>query len=143
MRNACARGMLIGSMLMASAASAAESCKIEMLTPKGNTVSAGPYTLDLGEADDRNQPTAWQGPLTTGQCSLDISIITKPMALGASRYLFVRSYSGSNDTVAIADLHNCAILWTSKPFSGKWSISSRELVLAGKSVPLADTCLPD
>lgn len=134
--------MIIASMLMVSAPSAAESCKIEMLTPNVSTLLAGPYSLDLGEADDRNQPTSWQGPLTMGQCRLDISIITSPMALGSSRYLFVRSYSGSNDTVAIADLHDCAIVWTSKPFAGKWSISSKELVLAGKSIPLAATCLP-
>jgi hypothetical protein len=138
-----ASAVIIGSLLMTSAVSAAGRCKIEMLTPKLSTLVAGPYTLDLGEADDRDRPTAWQGPVTMGQCSFaQFGIVVSPLAIGASRYLFVWSYSGSNDTVAIADLKACAVLWTSKPFAGKWFVNASALVLAGKPMPLGDNCLP-
>jgi hypothetical protein len=121
---------------------AAPGCALKSLAPHGSTLTVGVSTINLGEADDPSAPTAWQGPLTAGTCSLEVGTIEQPMALTPSQLLYVTTYSGSLRTVALFDLNKCSVRWKSGPFGGKVAFTDSALVLGQKKIPINDQCLP-
>lgn len=113
------------------------------LTPKGSLLTAGSFTIDLGEPDDVTVPTAWQGPLhITGldgrSCTAndDIAIIEKPFVLQHNHFLYVSTYSGSHGRLFVVDARNCAVKWKSPLYIGNPIISGDRLVLPGNKPTL-------
>ncbi len=134
-------GSLFFSCLFFSAVIQAE-CKLQTLTPKGDEIHANELTIKLGVADDATRPTAWQGPLVFGYCSLDIGIIEQPLKLADGHFLYVPTYSGSLNTLYVVDLRACKIQWQSQTFSGALTISSKGLELDKRHIPLDEKCFP-
>ena len=85
---------------------------------------------------------AWQGPLVTGQCRLDIGIIEPPLMLAPGNLLYVPTYSGSMRTLMLVDLASCAVRWQSAAFSGHLTINPQQLHVGGKRIALNARCLP-
>lgn len=135
--------LILLSLVLAHGASAHAACALQTLAPKGSEVQIKSTTINLGEADDPVHPTAWQGPLTAGDCKIDLNIIERPIKADKSgRYLYVPTYSGSLRKLTLVDLQSCATPWTSEAFSGTLKISSKQLILGKTHVALDAACLP-
>lgn len=132
----------LGAIVMSSLVAQAE-CKLRTLTPSGNSVQVGAATLDLGEADNASTPSAWQGPLVAGACSLNLGIIEPPLVLTPTDLVYVPTYSGSVRRLTLVDFGRCSVRWKSAPFSGDLKIGSHELNLGGKRIALDAQCLPN
>ena len=122
--------------------SARAECALKTLEPKGTVIGAGAFDLTRGEADDRVHPSAWQGPLVTGKCTLELGIIEPPLVLVSNSLLYVPSYSGNMRTLSLVDLAACSVRWRSWAFSGDLRISPTALELGGQRVKLDGNCLP-
>lgn len=129
------------AILLASMAARAE-CNLQAVTPHGSAMQAGAITVQLGDADHAANPTAWQGPLVAGACTLDLGIIEPPLLLAQGKLLYVPSYSGSTRSVTLVDLDTCSVRWKSEAFSGRLAISPRALHLGGKRIALDARCVP-
>lgn len=134
-------GVLLLAALVFSITSHAE-CSLQRLEPKGSEIHSGEWAINLGEADNPVQPSAWQGPLVAGSCKLDLGIIEQPLALAAGHYLYVPTYSGSLRKLTVVNLKDCSIPWKSTVFSGHLAIRSQSLSLGGKRIEIEETCLP-
>jgi hypothetical protein len=117
-------------------------CTLQKLAPHGSEVRAGVLALNLGDADNLINPTAWQGPLVAGACTFVLDIIEQPLMLASSDLLYVPTYSGSARTLTLVDLSTCSVRWKSATFSGSLRIGPHELNLGGKHVALDAQCLP-
>jgi hypothetical protein len=129
------------AILLASMAARAE-CNLQALTPHGSEMRAGAASVNLGEADNASSPTAWQGPLVAGACTLDVGIIEPPLLLAQGKLLYVPSYSGSVRTLTLVDLNTCSVRWKSMAFSGRLTIGPRALHLGGRRIALDAHCVP-
>ena len=108
----------------------------------------GDVTMNFGEADDAQHPTAWQGPLqisvgSAPACTVsdDVSIIEEPVMFGEG-ILYVPTYSGSNNRLYAVDAKTCKVLWRSSDFSGKASFKKGKLVMGAKEVAVGKRCRP-
>jgi hypothetical protein len=128
-------------ILLASMAARAE-CNLQTLTPHGSEVRAGAASVNLGQADNALNPTAWQGPLVAGACTLDVGIIEPPLLLAQGKLLYLPSYSGSMRALTLVDLNTCSVRWKSAAFSGRLAIGPRALHLGGKRIALDAHCVP-
>jgi hypothetical protein len=117
-------------------------CRLQTLAPHGSEVQAGAAMVNLGEADNASSPTAWQGPLVAGACTLDLGIIEPPLLLAQTNLLYVPTYSGSVRTLTLVDLNACAVRWKSATFSGPLKIGPRTLQLGAKRIALDARCVP-
>ncbi|MCS0607768.1 hypothetical protein NX773_06285 [Massilia solisilvae] len=115
---------------------------MKMLAPQEDKVSIGLRTISLGEPDDPQQPTAWQGPLRVGRCSFDIGIIELPIALTSKGQLFVATYSGSVRNIALFDLDACKVRWEGQAFAGALQLTSDELKMGDEVLKLDGECVP-
>lgn len=127
----------------------AVACELHTLPVAVDRVQAGDINVALGEADDPQHPTAWQGPLQVGSadrhiCTVsdDVAIIEKPLLLGNGHILFVPTYSGSTNRVYAVDLKDCRVLWKSPEFSGATAQEGNVLVTGSRKLPLPMSCLP-
>lgn len=138
---ALAAGLLSLSML-------AQACDVVSVKIVQSAGKVGDVTMNFGEADDAQHPTAWQGPLqiTVGSaptCSVsdEVSIIEQPVMLGGG-VLYVSTYSGSNKRIYALDVKTCKAIWRSDDFSAKAVFKNGKVVMGGKSVLLDKRCLP-
>jgi hypothetical protein len=122
--------------------SVAAACHLNFIVPQNGTFTVGKTTINLGEADPKGQPTAWLGPIKTGQCSFDPGIIEQPIAITPSGWLYVSSYSGSERMITLYNLKTCSIRWQSDTFAGKLELNSRELHLGDRRLLLNEACEP-
>jgi hypothetical protein len=116
----------------------AQACDFTPVRIEQSTGKAGDVTVDLGEADDAQHPTAWQGPLRISMggapaCTVsdDVSIVEEPVLLGGD-ILYVPTYSGSNNSLYAVNVNTCAVIWHSSHFGGK-TVFRKGRLFAGKS----------
>jgi len=135
-------------MLAIATQAACATCQWQPLDPGRGHFTTGPFSIDLGTADQAGSPTAWQGPITISQaggtsCSVDpsVGIIERPL-FATARKMLVSSYSGSNKTVFIIDSARCKIAWKSRPFDGTIRLSGDRLSLGAMTLLLKPSCLP-
>ncbi|MBO1359099.1 hypothetical protein J2D73_04715 [Acetobacter sacchari] len=112
---------------------------VTTLSPVDSQISAGSYTIALGETDDPKAPRTWEGPIeitTRGgsHCVVndEVSLIEKPMALVGGHYLYVPTYSGSEGALYVVDADTCAVAWKSKSYVGKIYFSGDRVVIPGQ-----------
>lgn len=136
-------------ILFALLPACASACDVVSLPVSGNQVQAGNIRVTLGEADDPQHPTAWQGPLQvhaadgrTCTVSEDVAIVEKPLLLGNGHILFVPTYSGSTNRVYAVDLQDCRVRWKSLEFSGATSHASDVLIMGRLKTKLPMSCVP-
>lgn len=130
------------------AVAAGGPCRLAEVAVDGQAAKVGQRVLDLGEADDPQHPTAWQGPLriTSAQgpgCEVDaaVSIIEKPLLAGDA-LLYVPTYSGSENHVYAVDLRTCRVVWKSPAFTGATRAEPGALILGSRRLPLDAACRP-
>ncbi len=104
----------------------------------GSSVVAGPYHLDLGEADEPEAARGWQGPIRIAgpgkaRCTVsdDVSIVEKPISRVGTRLVYVTTYSGSESTLFAIDAATCQTQWKSPPFTGRPVMTGHTLSLPG------------
>lgn len=140
------RSKLILSLLLLciTAHAAATSCSTEIIKPHRDMISL-PHVGDvsLGTPDDSNPPTAWQGPMSAGACSLDLGIIEAPFLASHSGAVFVTTYSGAMRSVALVDLRACIVRWKSRPFVGDVRADAAGLRLGQRYIAFNKLCVPD
>jgi hypothetical protein len=136
------------AVLPLSPVAAAQDCQYLALDPGSGKFRAGDLSIDLGEADNAKQPTAWQGPITLARpggtsCSVDpaVSIVEGPIYLDG-QHLLVTTYSGSNRVLFAVDAATCTVLWRSQPFAGPVQLDAGTLHTGDRSVSLGAACLP-
>jgi hypothetical protein len=141
-QNISCRIPIITALFLTVSPPAYSVCKLTTLTVNGSSVQAGAFTVTLGEADDPVKPTAWQGPVRTGQCNFDLAIIEGPLAIGAGRYLFVPTYSGALRELTVVDLKTCSTKWASKSFVGDLLVGPTSVQLDTQIFALDPNCVP-
>lgn len=133
---------ILGVVVLLFCVATNAECTLEVLKPLGSSVLADGRTIDLGEADQPKNPSAWQGPLRVDACSLDMGIIEEPLVFVAPKFLYVATYSGSNRMFRLVDLDRCSMKWKSRQFSGGLDVTKRGIWLGGQQVRLNQACLP-
>lgn len=116
----------------------AQACDLTTIQIVRGVGEVGNISVNFGEADDAQHPTAWQGPLQISvagapACSVsdDASIVEGPVLFGDD-VLFVPTYSGSNNRVYAVDVKTCKVIWRSGHFAGK-VVWRKGQLFAGKS----------
>ncbi|WP_194114940.1 hypothetical protein [Chitinilyticum piscinae] len=106
------------------------ACKLSDL-PSDDTVStqAGPLGLEGRDGDAQNP--SWLGPVRAGRCELSPPLFSGPLALGNGRYLFLVSYSGSQQRVEVYDLLHCRLHDRSAVLYGKAQRLGARYVFSG------------
>ena len=66
---------LIATMLAPNAHAA--GCTLQPLVSHNGKLIVGTATVDLGDADQPSSPSAWQGPLKAGTCTLESTVFPK------------------------------------------------------------------
>ncbi len=116
-------------------------CTLRALTPNGERLSVpGVGEVALGAADDAAQPAAWQGPLVSGTCSVDIGIIELPIFASQTGRLYVTTYSGAVRRMSLVDFKSCKVSWQSKPFVGAVQVEAAGLKLGSSRFKLDAHC---
>lgn len=143
-----ARYTLLAAILAAHITAAYSTCNLGSVSVTGKVAKAGNLALDLGEADDPQHPTAWQGPLKitneTGlACTVseDVAMIEQSLLLGAS-VVYVPTYSGSENHLYAVDLKSCRVLWKSPAYTGKIRYSGSTLQWGRHSSAINAQCRP-
>ena len=126
----------------------AQACNFMPVPIVQSAAKVQQLSLEFGEADDNQHPTAWQGPLRISvagapACSVseDVSIIEEPVTL-AGNVLYVPTYSGSNNRLFAVDVRTCKVIWQSRPFDGKTVLRQGKLVAGNKDVAVDKQCRP-
>lgn len=140
--------MAVAGLLIAAPAAVAQSCHYNEVNPGTGKLSVGDLSIDLGQSDGTESPTAWLGPLTLGRaggapCSVDpnVSIVERPLYTNGKQ-LLVSTYSGSEQVVYAIDASTCKIQWKSDSFSGKVKLSGNRLQMDKRKVKLGSNCTP-
>jgi outer membrane protein assembly factor BamB len=122
------------------------ACTLTVLPITGHIATAPDISFDLGDADDAQHPSAWQGPIKVTQkygqaCAVDdeVAIIERPLLFGAS-VLYVPTYSGSENRVYAIDTKTCKVLWKSQTFTGKTAFKAGRLIYGTTTVALGKDC---
>jgi hypothetical protein len=126
------------------------ACAWKELDATGHTATAGSLVLDLGEADDEQKPTAWQGPITVSKdsqkiCTVsdEVSIVSRPLMVVNGRYLYISTYSGSEGVLYVVDSADCAVKWRSPKFVGVPVFKDDSFRLGKeKAIQVGGECLP-
>jgi hypothetical protein len=142
MRHRLLTSLASAALALSSSTAVSAQCELRFLVPQQGKVSLGKTTISLGEPDSKDQPSAWEGPITTAHCTFDPGVIEQPIAMTPNGWLFIPSYSGSQRSLALYDLKSCAIRWQSDSFAGRLELTSRELALGDKKIKLDDACVP-
>ncbi|MGZ3181998.1 MAG: hypothetical protein ACXU8N_06110 [Telluria sp.] len=121
---------------------AASACQLTSVEPRNGELHIGNVRWALGEADDEHRPSAWQGPLHAGRCSIELGIIERPFALTSNSMLFLNTYSGSERELNLVDLKACKVRWKSGRFVGNVTLDARGLRLGKRSIRLSESCWP-
>lgn len=139
MRAVLAAGLLVASQL-------ASACDFEPLRIAVNVGKVGGVTVNLGESDNSQHPTAWQGPLTlsTGSapaCTVsdEVSIIVRPVVF-ADGILYVPTYSGSSSIVYAVDVKSCKVIWRSDDFPEKTRFEKGRLIMGTSQLRVDRRC---
>ncbi len=125
-----------------SSLAAPAQCLLHLVVPQDGRISIGKTTVSLGDADSKDQPTSWEGPLKAGRCTFDPGVIEQPIAVTPRGWLYVSSYSGSARMVTLYDLESCSVRWQSPSFDGKLELDSHELRLGETRMTLDNACVP-
>lgn len=133
---------LIAIALMTTSFGAQAKCQLNKLKVRSGNEHISIGALSLGEADDPEKPSAWQGPLKIDQCSFDVGIIEQPLIIAGGRYLIVSLYSGSTRQIVMVDPVSCSTKWKSALFSSPLEIDSNTLLIDGVRFELDDNCTP-
>ncbi|MFB9125923.1 hypothetical protein E2553_33135 [Paraburkholderia dipogonis] len=140
--------MAVAGLLIAAPVAIAQPCHYSEVNPGTGRVSVGDLSIDLGQNDGTESPTAWLGPVTLNRaggasCSVDpnVSIVERPLYTNGKQ-LFVSTYSGSEQVVYAIDASTCKIQWKSDSFSGKVRLSGNRLQLDKRKVRLGANCTP-
>ncbi len=127
---------------------ACAACDWRLIDPGNGRFTTGTLSLDLGEADTNQPPTAWQGPVTIarqdgGSCTVDpaVGIIERPIFANVT-ILLISTFSGSNRTIFGVDGRSCKVLWKSRPFTGDVTLHGARLILGRTTLMLQKSCLP-
>ncbi len=141
-------GFLLLLFTAPSFASDAPVCTLERLSPQGSAFEVRGTEIDLGEADDSQQPQAWQGPVSIKQgdapaCAIELNIIEAPLTLVAGRYLYMPTYSGSERQLHAVDIQACTLAWSSEVFFGTYQVEQDSLLIRGEALHLGRDCLPE
>lgn len=140
--------LFLSGLVCSPYAFSAPACSFQDVTPtQGRTVKVIQSEIDLGEPDEENTPSAWQGPLMVSKdgmlaCSFGLNIIESPLLLVAERYLYVPTYSGSDRVLTILDLKQCRTTWQSPVYFGTYEFKANSVFIKGKKLALQKTCLP-
>ncbi|GGA38497.1 hypothetical protein [Dyella nitratireducens] len=126
----------------------AQACDFTPVRIVQSVGKVGDITVNFGEADDAQHPTAWQGPLQISvggapacPVSDEVSIIEDPVIL-AGDVLYVPTYSGSNNYLYAVDVKTCKVIWHSSHFAGK-TVLKKGRLFAGKDEVVVDRqCRP-
>ena len=132
-------------LMMAAACFHAQAgtCKLVALVPQGDMLPVeGVGRVSLGEADNKAHPTAWQGPVTMGACSLDLGIVEAPLIGAGAGSFYLTTYSGAVRKVALIDSAACKVVWKSAPFVGQVKVVWRGLKLGGTTIVVDEHCMP-
>lgn len=140
--------MIAAALLVAGPAAMAQSCRYGEVNPGTGKVSVGDLSIDLGQSDGTDAPTAWLGPVTLSRaggasCSVDpnVSIVERPL-YSNGKQLLVSTYSGSEQVVYAIDASTCKIEWKSDSFSGRVRLNGNRLQLDRRKVKLGSNCVP-
>jgi hypothetical protein len=140
--------MSVAGLLMAAPVAMAQACHYSEVNPGSGKVSVGELSIDLGQSDGTDSPTAWLGPITlthsSGEsCSVDpnVSIVERPL-YSNGKQLLVSTYSGSEQVVYAIDTTTCKVQWKSDSFSGRVKLSGNRLQLDRRKVKLRANCTP-
>ncbi|REG49872.1 hypothetical protein B0G80_6282 [Paraburkholderia sp. BL6669N2] len=140
--------MAAAGLLIAAPVAVAQSCHYNEVNPGTGKLSVGDLSIDLGQSDGTESPTAWLGPLTLSHagaapCSVDpdVSIVERPL-YSNGKQLLVSTYSGSEQVVYAIDASTCKIQWKSDSFSGKVKLSGNRLQMDKRKVKLGSNCTP-
>ncbi|TDY21839.1 hypothetical protein B0G81_2072 [Paraburkholderia sp. BL6665CI2N2] len=140
--------MAAAGLLIAAPVAIAQSCHYNEVNPGTGKLSVGDLSIDLGQSDGTESPTAWLGPLTLSRaggapCSVDpnVSIVERPL-YSNGKQLLVSTYSGSEQVVYAIDASTCKIQWKSDSFSGKVKLSGNRLQMDKRKVKLGSDCTP-
>jgi hypothetical protein len=138
----------VAGLLIAGPVALAQSCHYSEVNPGTGKVSVGDLSIDLGQSDGTDSPTAWLGPVTLSRaggasCSVDpnVSIVERPLYTNGKQFL-VSTYSGSEQVVYAIDAATCKVQWKSASFSGKVKLSGNRLQLDKRKVKLGSNCMP-
>lgn len=140
------RAVLAAGLMVAS--QWALACDFAPLRIVTNMGKIGDVTVNLGEPDDSQHPTAWQGPLTlsTGSapaCTVsdEVSIIGRPVVF-ADGVLYVPTYSGSSSIVYAVDVKTCKVIWRSDDFPEKTRFEKGRLIMGTSQLRVDRRCRP-
>lgn len=132
---------LLGSAIAANAST--HGCALVQIEPiEGRLVIDGAQDALLGEADNSVGPSAWQGPITSGRCTVDLGIIEAPFFAVGKGKVYVTTYSGSARNVVLVDLEACKVTWRSKPFTGEVTVTRDGLKMGARQVRTNAQCIP-
>ncbi len=132
---------LIATALLASCFGVQAKCQLNKLNLQSGNERISIGALSLGEADNPEKPTAWQGPLKIDECIVDVGVIEQPLIIADGRYLLVTLYSGSTRQVIMVDPRSCTTRWTSPTFTVPPEIESNALRIDGIRVELDNSCM--
>ena len=126
----------------------AQACDLKPVPIVQSIGKAGDVTVNFGEADDVQHPSACEGPLqiSVGDapvCSVseDVSIVEQPVMYG-SGVLYVPTYSGSNNRLYAVDVKTCKVIWRSDNFDAKPVFKKGKVVMGVKEVSIDKRCRP-
>jgi hypothetical protein len=123
----------------------ARMCRLSVLEP-AESARAG-LELSLGEPDDRDHPTAWQGPLIVrtangARCEMrpQLGILTTPILHDGGRLLVVTTYSGSNQQIEALDLTSCRVVLKSPKVAAAATYANGTISLGALRWGLSPDC---
>lgn len=133
---------LIAIALTTTSYGAQAKCQLDRLKLRSGNEHISIGVLSLGEANDPEEPSAWQGPLRIDQCSFDVGIIEQPLIVAGDRYLIVSLYSGSTRQIVMVDPVSCSTKWKSIFFTSPPEMDANTLLIDGVRFELDDNCTP-
>lgn len=143
-----AAGVLLAGQAALAVAAVAQTCHYSEVNPGSGKVTTRQLSIDLGQSDGTDKPTAWIGPMTLAReggesCSVDpnVSIIERPIYTDG-QHVLVSTYSGSEQIVYAIDAKDCKVMWESERFSGKVKLTGNRLRMDKNTVKLGTDCTP-
>lgn len=140
--------VLLITVLAVSAPAASFGCDLVPLTITKSSATWGKLTVTLGNADNRDHPRAWSGPVTMsleGQSACtspeSVSIVQEPLLLGKGT-LFVSTYSGNQRRTYALDIHTCRVVWKSPVYFTDPSYAHGTLMIGSRPLLLDKACRP-
>ena len=139
----------LAALLLTTALSAnAQACNYTQLDPAFGKIETNGLTIDFGQPDKADNPSAWQGPIAITQpdttiCKVnaEVGTVQQPI-LQDAQHLMVTTYYSNSSTVFTIDKTTCRILSRNQSFTGNVHLDGDKLYLGDRMVPLGKDCVP-